>query len=200
LSIVVLLGITALLLWAVLRQGAQLALQARGATELSAEQAPVPYAVLIELSIAAGVARPRLFVVPGGRPAGAVIRDQPVDIVAVAERVFEAFSGTELRGLLALLVASLTVPRTTHEEALSDRVFEIDRRAARLAGAPSVVGALGAVARLEDAVGHEPAGTPRLWSMAVRANGGLPSVLSIEPSTAARIRAVELLAVVASSE
>jgi Zn-dependent protease with chaperone function len=192
LSIAVLLFIAFLLAWAMVRQGAHLILQARGGEEVSAAQAPMPYAVLVELAAAADVGRPRMFVVPGDQPAGAIIRDQPVDILAIAEHALVTFTGAELRGLLAQLVAALTTSPTTQDGLSANRIFEIDRRAARLVGASSVIAALLAVERLEKEARRDPLIAPRLWTVAVRANGGIPSLFSNAPSMAERVGAMEL--------
>jgi hypothetical protein len=62
-----------------------------------------------------------------------------------------------------------------------------------LVGAPPVVAALEAVERLASEAQPEPALLRRLWRAAVDLNGGVASVLSTDPDTAARAGLLEAL-------
>jgi heat shock protein HtpX len=159
------LAAAAFIAYAFGKLGPLLLLHATRAVEASMDQAPVAHALLAELAPAARIACPRLFVIPAQQPNGLAVASQRGGIVAVTEGVFERLDGAQLRGVLAILVASLARRRARVETALAalaivfaplflpsvafvrlgvrgDRWYEVDRSAATLVGSETIADTL----------------------------------------------------------
>ena len=89
------------------------------ASEVPPDRAPLAHALLADLAPAARTAPPRLFVIPATQPNGFAVAGRGERIVAVTEGAFEKLDARQLKGLLALLVASLTRRRARLETAIA---------------------------------------------------------------------------------
>ena len=80
----------------------KIVLAAYKAKELSPEEAPMLHRMVEEMSAAAGIPKPRLFVIPDPSPnAFATGRDPEHAVVAVTEGILRLLSPDELRGVVA---------------------------------------------------------------------------------------------------
>jgi Zn-dependent protease with chaperone function len=89
------------------------------ASEVPPDQAPLAHALLADLAPAAKTAPPRLFVIPAAQPNGFAVAGRGERIVALTEGAFEKLDARQLKGLLALLLASLTRRRARLETAIA---------------------------------------------------------------------------------
>jgi heat shock protein HtpX len=145
--------------------GSSIVLRWHDASEAQVDQAPLAHALLAELSPAARIAAPRLFVIPEAQPNGFAVAGPGGRIVAVTEGVFDRLDAAQLRGLFALLVASVARRRARIETMIatlalivapfvlpsmalvrigirSDQWHDVDSTAAALVGVRPIVDAL----------------------------------------------------------
>ena len=169
------------------------------ASEVAPDQAPLAHALLADL--APGTAPPRLFVIPASQPNGFAVAGRGERIVAVTEGVFEKLDARQLKGLLALLLASLTRPRARIETAIAalaliaapfvlpsvalvragirgDQWHEVDTAAATMVGTSAIADTLEKLEAEKKQEGDAVAGT------------AIAALLCVEPSAQSWIRRV----------
>lgn len=202
--------------WIAIDSGPALILRANDASEARPDQAPLAHTLLMELAASASIRYPRLFVIPGTNANGFAISAPRELTVAITEGAFERLTSGQLRGLLAILVASVSHPRSTRDAFLASLAValsplalgvlvlmrwrlpaahwhEIDQRAARLVGAGDVIATL-------EALEADPTPSPTIAKLmtaslyCVRPFGRTPFEMrfAMQPSLEARISRLSL--------
>jgi Zn-dependent protease with chaperone function len=190
-------------------------MKAHDATEAFPDQAPFAHGLLAELAAAAGIGRPRLYVITSLTPTGFVVASRQVAAVVVTDAVFDRLDRDQLRGLFALLTACLARRAVRAETAIAAlalalsplvlpslalarwglpgrRWYDIDRAAAALVGSDAVAATL-------TALDTAPADAHNLYASAVsslycvapaKSASGLTQAFATQPPTLARIASV----------
>ena len=190
-------------------------MKAHDASEAFPDQAPFAHGLLAELAAAAGIVRPRLYVVTSLTPTGFVVASSQVGAVVVTDAVFEHLNRDQLRGLFALLTACLARRAVRAETAIAAlalalsplvlpslalarwalpgrRWKDIDRDAAALVGGDAVAAALAALdAAPADAHNLGVFAVSSLYCVAPAASAGkLAQVFATQPPTRERIAGI----------